>query len=278
MYRFLSCLWTLLILVSSAFAAEPKRAGVPAKDFAELQERLSEILKETNTPGIGVVMANRDGIIWTAGIGLADVSAGRPATPDTLFRIGSISKVFVSLAVLKLVEGGKLSLDATVKSLVPDVEFTNRWEETDPVRVVHLLEHTTGWDDIHFKVVAHSDPKPVTLAEGLAIDPESRASRWRPGTRASYSNSGPTVAAAIVEKLTGKRFEDYVKESIFEPIGMPTADYFASPQTRALLTNLYHADGKTPYWPTNRAHRWSWWWSIRECAPGIMLLLLHIIR
>ncbi len=153
----------------------------------------------------------------------------------------------MALAVLKLTEEGRLDLDAPVRSLVPDVAFTNRWEASDPVRVVHLLEHTTGWDDVHPKVAAHDDPRPVTLAEGLAVDPESRTSRWRPGTFYSYCNSGPPVAAAIVEKLTGKRFEDFVQESFFDRIGMPTADYFYSKRTRALLTNLYHRDGRTPY-------------------------------
>jgi CubicO group peptidase (beta-lactamase class C family) len=153
----------------------------------------------------------------------------------------------VALAVLKLTEEGRLDLDAPVKSLVPDVAFTNKWEATDPVRVVHLLEHTTGWDDTHPKEAAHDDPRPATLAEGLAVGPESRTSRWRPGTFYSYSNSGPAVAAAVVEKLTGKRFEDYVRESFFDRIGMPTADYFYSERTRALLTNHYHRDARTPY-------------------------------
>jgi CubicO group peptidase (beta-lactamase class C family) len=237
----------VLLLVSPAFAADGDGAILPARDLTELQERLGRILKEANTPGMGVVIANRAGIVWSAGIGLADVAAAKPATSTTLFRIASVSKTFVALAVLKLVEEGKLSLDAPVKGLVPEVAFANPWEAEDPVRVAHLLEHTTGWDDIHPKEFAHNDPKPMTLAQGLAIGPESRTSRWRPGTRFSYSNAGPAVAAAIVEKLTGKRFEDYVKETFFDPLGMSTADYFYSPQTRALLTKLYRADGKTPY-------------------------------
>jgi CubicO group peptidase (beta-lactamase class C family) len=196
---------------------------------------------------MGVVIADRERIIWTAGLGVADVATGRPATPDTLFRVASISKTFVGLAVLKLVEEGRLSLDAPVRGLVPEIAFTNRWEATDPVRVVHLLEHTTGWDEIHPKESEHNDPRPVTLAQGLAVCPESRSSRWRPGTRASYTNSGPSVAAAVVEKVTGKRFEDYVKETFFDPIGLPTADYFYSARSRSLLTNLYRRDGRTPY-------------------------------
>jgi hypothetical protein len=115
------------------------------------------------------------------------------------------------------------------------------------VRVVDLLEHTTGWDDMHMAEYA-KDAKGITLRQGLDFYQRSRISRWRPGTRMSYCNSGPPVAAYIVEKLTGQRFEDYVTQNFFLPIGMKTATYFEAPSPQ--LTTLYHADGKTPfpYW------------------------------
>src|SRR5688572_21328520 len=139
------CVCALSILDAKALAGSPDRSFVPAKDPGELTARLGKILKDNGVPGMAAVIADRDGIVWTAGIGLADVATRTPATPETLFRVASISKTFVALAVLKLREEGRLDLDAPVESLVPDVAFTNKWEATDPVRVVHLLEHTTGW-------------------------------------------------------------------------------------------------------------------------------------
>ena len=112
------------------------------------------------------------------------------------------------------------------------------------MRVVDLLEHTTGWDDLHMREYA-KDAKGMTLREGLDYDHHSRTSRWRPGTRMAYCNSGPPVAAYIVEKITGQRFEDYVTQNFFLPIGMSTATYFEQPSPQ--LTTLYHGDGKTPY-------------------------------
>lgn len=245
--RLLSRLVWTLFLICPPLMAQPGKPLVPAKDAAELEQRLGQILSETKVPGLCAVIVNRGGIQWTAALGKADVEAGRAVGPDTLFRIGSISKLFVGLAALKLVEEGRLKLDTPVRSLVPAVAFTNAWEATHPVRVVHLLEHTTGWDDLSLKEFASNDPKPLTLAEGLALGPESRTCRWRPGTRFAYTNSGPAVTAAIIEKLTGQTFEAYVESTFFKPLGMPTADYFNSTRTQGLLTKLYHADGTTPY-------------------------------
>ncbi len=168
----------------------------------------------------------------------------QPATADTLFRIGSTSKAFASLSILKLVDEGRLSLQDPVHKLIPEIWFENRWEATDPVRVVDLLEHTTGWDDLHLPEYA-KDAKGMTLREGLDYYHHSRISRWPPGTRMAYCNSGPPVAAYIVEKLTGQRFEDYVTQNFFLPIGMKTATYFEQPSPQ--LTTLYQDDGKTPY-------------------------------
>src|SRR5262245_49476788 len=94
------CLAAALVLGGNAGAAALEGSFVPAKDPAELQLRLGAILKENGVPGMAVVIATRDRIVWTAGIGLADVAAGRPATADTLFRVASISKMFVGLAAL----------------------------------------------------------------------------------------------------------------------------------------------------------------------------------
>ena len=238
----------LALLLSAAvlIAADPPKTPVP-KTTAELEQAIRKVLGDTKTPGMGVSIVARDRVLWTAGIGKADVAKGIDVTPDTLFRIGSVSKSFVSLSVLKLVEQGKLHLADIVHRLAPEIAFTNPWESTDPVRIVNLLEHTTGFDDLHFTEYAHNDPTPVTLRAGLEFHPHSRISRWRPGTCFSYCNSGPPVAAYIVEKTTRQRFEDYVKENLFRPLHMDTADYFLTPAVQQKLTTLYRPDGKTPY-------------------------------
>ena len=232
-------------LATACFAQSKKEeTPKPAQSIQELQQQLEKILKDTHTPGMSIAIVHRAGPEWIAGLGKADVATDRATTPETLFRIGSTSKAFAALSILKLANEGKLSLEDPVHKLAPEVWFQNRWEASDPVRVVDLLEHTTGWDDMHFREYAKDAPG-MGLREALDYDHHSRISRWRPGTRMAYCNSGPAVAAYIVEKTTGQRFEDYVAQNFFEPIGMKTATYFqtASPP----LTTLYHPDGKAPY-------------------------------
>lgn len=236
----------ILIVASTCIAAEKTDETLkPAQSTAELQQQLEKILKDTHTPGVSVAIVHKDGPEWVTGVGLADVATGRANNADTLFRIGSTSKAFVSLSILMLADQGKLSLDDPVHKLAPEVYFENRWEGSDPIRVVHLLEHTTGWDDLHLREYAKQAPDSMSLREGLDYDHTSRVSRWRPGTRSAYCNSGPPVAAYIVEKLTGQRFEDFAQQNLFLPIGMKTATYFESAPGTA--TTLYHEDGKTPY-------------------------------
>ena len=124
--------------------------------IAELKVAIEKILDDTNTPAVGIAMVDTSGSIWTVGLGTADKESGRKADEITMLRIGSTSKMFASLCILKLQEEGKVNLKDKVKDLVPEIEFTNPWAETNPILVEHLLEHTTGWDDIHL-------PEPVSL-------------------------------------------------------------------------------------------------------------------
>ncbi len=238
-----------LALVLPAFSLNAIAADTNAwpKTIPELQSAIEKVLKETKTPGAGIAIVSREKVEWVAGVGKADVAANRPATADTLFRIGSVSKGFAALSALQLQEEGKLKLSDTVRQWVPDVAFVNPWESNDPVRLVNLMEHTSGFDDIHLKEYALDDPTPMPLKDALAFGVSSRVSRWPPGSRMSYCNAGPAVLAVVIEKITGERYEDYVQEHFFNPLHMDTASYFYTPYVQQHLTKLYHSDGVTPY-------------------------------
>ena len=244
---YLGWLWTAS--GHSAYAQSPATDDTPVpKNLAELRAAVEKIRADTQTPAIGIALVNSDGPQWIAGLGLASLEHQTPADENTLFRIGSISKMFVGIAVLKLVEEGRVNLDDKLRDLAPDIAFENPWEETHPVRLVHLLEHTTGWDDMSLAEYAYVAPDSMSLKEGLDYRPASRKSRWVPGTRMAYCNTGPAVAAYIVEKITGRLFEDYVQELIFDPLQMASTSFYFSQVYAERGASLY-ADGKLQdYW------------------------------
>jgi len=242
-----SLLCGAVLLGPAALAAQkPDSAGPPPRTIAELESRIREVLTRTKLPAVGIAIVSRDSVLWAAGIGKRDVAGGKDADANTLFRIGSTSKAFTSLMVLMEQQEGKLDLEDPISKYIPEIRFQNKWEATDPVRIVNALEHATGWDDLAFRDYANSDPTPLTLKQGLDFNPTTRTSRWRPGTRVSYCNSGPPVAAYIVEKLEGKPFDELVSTRIFRPIGMTRATYL-EPKGDDNVATLYHEDGKTPY-------------------------------
>src|SRR5215469_12696011 len=140
---------SLALCAAALLAADSKEK--PAQSISELRQRIEKMLKDAHIPGASLALVHRDGPEWVEGLGKADVATGRTATAETLFRIGSVSKGFASLSILLLQDEGKLSLDDPIRKYVPEIWFENRWEASDPVRIVHLLEHTTGWDDMHLR-------------------------------------------------------------------------------------------------------------------------------
>ena len=245
--KLISAFAVVVFGLSVAMAQDDEEPIVPST-VDELLEAISDTLEEHAVPAVGLTLVDATGPIWVGSLGKADVAADKDADADTIYRIGSTSKMFVALAVLQLVEEGRLSLDDKVTDLVPEIEFDNPWENTNPVRVVHLLEHTTGWDDIHLPEYAHNDPAPATLKEGLDYHPHSRVSRWRPGTRTSYCNAGPPVAAYVVEKITGQDFEAYVDENFFAPLQMNTATFRLSEGVMQNGATLYSNGLEEDYW------------------------------
>lgn len=222
--------------------AQTNATEPPPATTAELEARIQAVIDEHGVPGAGVVLVDREGIIWEGGFGMADLEAGIPADADTRFRVGSVSKSFIAIAVLTLVEEGRLSLDDEIRTLTPEVIFGNPWEETSPIRLVHTLEHTAGFDDLHFRELAHQDPEISTL-DGLNYFPDLRVARWEPGQHFSYSNAGPVIAAYAVEKITEQTFETYTDAVLFEPLGMESAGFFYTEQPGSPLSKSYVPDG-----------------------------------
>ncbi len=246
--RFINLIVVFAILCLFQQPTRGQNVNENPESIEDLEQSISIILKNKQTPSVGIAIVDSTGPIWVTSIGKADVEKEVDANENTMYRIGSVSKMFVALAVLKLQEEGKLSLKDKLRDRAPDLEYTNHWADTHPILVEHLLEHTTGWDDFHLTEYAHRDSIPIKLGDGLAYHPHSRTTRWIPGTRMAYCNSGPPAAAYIVENVTGQRFEDYVQHNFFDPLGMETATYFLNENYRNYGATLYMQNKPQSYW------------------------------
>jgi CubicO group peptidase (beta-lactamase class C family) len=164
-----------------------------------------------------------------------------------MFRIGSITKGFVALSVLKLREEGKIALDAKVSDLAPEISIVSPWDRTDPVRVVNLLEHTAGFNDFSLAELYDFDAPPEKpLRWTLQHFPGPQHVRWRPGTRWSYSNPGYGLGGYLVEKVSGKSCEDYIADNILRPLKMDHSDLRLTPEMKAALAQGYEKNPPQP--------------------------------
>ncbi|MGE0463739.1 MAG: serine hydrolase domain-containing protein [Vicinamibacterales bacterium] len=217
----------------------------PAADAApasvdEFRAAAEQVLRETGIPGAGLALVRAGGVEWAGGVGLADRDARTPVTADTHFRVGSISKTFVAMALVQQYEDGVMDIEAPVSELAPDVAIDNPWNQSSPVTVLQLLQHTAGFDDMHFTEMYNlHDPPDLPLVDVLRRNPASRRVRWRPGTRMSYSNPGYAVAAHVLEKVTGRAYEDVIEERVFQPLGMRTSSFVLNEADLPLMAKGY---------------------------------------
>jgi len=242
---FLVSLFACLTLLPVCTRAQQKAEHAPPKTLEELQKAIKTELDTNHVPGAGVALVSRGELLWCGGIGNADIAAKKPMGCDTEFRVASISKSFVALALLKLQEDGKINLEARLHDVAPEIPLQNAWESTHPVRIVNLLEHTAGFDDMETAEVYNvRDPYDYPLLEVFKRFQEPQVVRWPTDTRMSYSNPGYGVAGYLIEKITGEPFDKYIRETFLQPLGMTNADYRFTGANKALLASGY--DGKIP--------------------------------
>jgi len=175
------------------------------------------------------------------GFGLANVEENIATSKEHLFRIGSITKTFTALAILKLAEEGKIDLDASLRKIAPEVPFINPYAEKYSISVKDLLGHRAGFDDMHLSAFTHARTPGMTALEEVWVYEKSLESRWAPGLVHSYSNPCYAILGYLIEKQSGQSYQSYILKNIIEPLGM-THTHFSS-QTSSGFDNAEIALG-----------------------------------
>jgi CubicO group peptidase (beta-lactamase class C family) len=188
---------------------------------ATLDEYVRGEMRRWTVPGVALGIL-RDGARELHGYGLASLEAEQPVRPDTLFQIGSISKVYTATLVMRLVDEGKLALDEPVIMYLPDLKLADaRARQTITLR--HLLSHTSGLFGDYFADFGLGDD---ALSRAVATF-EALRQQFAPGALWTYCNTGFGLAGAIIERVTGQPFEAAMRERLFKPLGLERCFYFA---------------------------------------------------
>ena len=192
-------------------------------------------------PGGAVLIAKDGNVIFKKGFGLADINTKEVITSQTLFNVGSISKTFVAFGILQLAKENKLSLDDDIYKFFPDFRDSAIAKK---VKIHHLLTHSSGLPDIRkvsedsvFYLTAKDEEnwEPIKKADGLEFEP---------GSKFNYSNPAFNALALIIEKVSGRKWQDYVKEKIMTPAGMRTSTITDGPHPETGVSHGYIYDGK----------------------------------
>jgi CubicO group peptidase (beta-lactamase class C family) len=213
----------------------------------EMKARINEILNRWSTVGMAVGVVRNGSLEFFYGHGLADIESNTPITEDTVFRIASVTKTFTAIAVMQLCEQELIDLDAPANDYLRAYKLIPAKASFRPATVRHLLTHTAGIREVlHLsgllrmrdlgETVKQGQPVP-SLAEyyhgGLRIDAE-------PGTRFMYTDHGFATLGQIVEDVSGKPLERYMREHIFEPLGMADTDLVRTERVQSHLATGYN--------------------------------------
>jgi len=208
---------TIVLTVGVSWAARPLAAQIPDSTRLGIDAVFAR-WDRTNTPGCAVGIAQGGQVVYTRGYGMADLQHGLAITPRSIFHVASISKQFAAIAVALLAEEGKLSLDDPVRKHVAEVP-----EYGEPVTVRQLIHHTSGlrdqWQLLGYAGWRYPDDL-ITERDVLGIVGRQRGLNFRPGDEWVYSNTGYTLLAVIVKRVTGQSLREFMHHRFFVPLGM----------------------------------------------------------
>ena len=218
-----------LLLIGLPCAAQPQGTSLltdPHELEVFIDKFFAEQMEKLHIPGAVFVLVKDGEIFFAKGYGYANMEKRIPVAPDkTLFRVGSVSKLFTATAVMQLYEQGKLKLDDDVNKYLTLFKLEDKYAK--PVTITQLLTHTAGFDQKGIGMAARRESEVVPLGEYLAKNMPPRV--MPPGEVISYSNHGMALAGYLVEVISGVPFAQYIEENILKPLGMHHSSFLLPP-------------------------------------------------
>ena len=189
-------------------------SSAPTFDETAVDRAVLAEMRAQQAPGLGIAVLKGDRVLLAKGYGMANIEQQVKVTPATMFQSGSLGKMFTAAGIMALVEDGRVALDSSIRVYLPDAPAA--WQT---VTIRHLLSHTSGIPDYTSSTFDYrrdyGDAELAKLAFAMPLE-------FAPGTRWNYSNSGYVVLGLVMNKLTGRRYWEFLRERIFAPAGMHT--------------------------------------------------------
>jgi CubicO group peptidase (beta-lactamase class C family) len=231
-------------------AADPAKAGMDARQLARIAPRMKSFTDSGVVSGVVTLVARKGALAHFEAAGMADIEAGRPMRTDAIFQIMSMTKPFTGVAVMMMVEEGKVRLNDPVENLLP--EFRGQWviattgdgtrtlkKPARPITVRDLMTHTSGMSSMAAPGMGEIMVKMDRTLADAAILYSQMPLEFEPGTKWSYSNPGIAILGRIVEVASGMPFEKFLETRIFEPLGMADSHIFLPAAKHGRLAPVY---------------------------------------
>lgn len=227
-----------LALLLGSGPASARDDGQLTKGYEEVARSLDTFIahevKEKKIPGLSIALVDGANVVWAKGVGFADPEKKIPATPSTIYRVGSVSKLFTDLAIMQLVERGTLDLDAPVTKFLPDFKPTNPFDKVITLR--QLMAHRSGLVR-ESPIGSYFDPDSPSLAK--TVQSLNRTTLvYEPGSKTKYSNAGVAVVGLVLEETQKQAFPRYLQRTILAPLEMKNSSFEPEP---AIIKDLAKA-------------------------------------
>ncbi len=183
---------------------------------------IEETMVEQNVEGLSIALVDEQKVVWAQGFGYADAANKIPATPETVYRMGSISKLFTDTLVMQLAEQGKLNIDKPLQAYLPDFSIKTRFTDAGPITPRNIMSHHSGLPGDMSNGMWIQQPKPFSELVGQLKD---QYVAYPPNMMWSYSNLGLTLLGTMVERVVGQDFNVYAKQQLLQPLGMVNAEF-----------------------------------------------------
>jgi CubicO group peptidase (beta-lactamase class C family) len=228
-------------LVLAACGAVPQRPdSVARNDMESVKSYVGQLARhevdKNQIAGLSIALVDDQKVVWAEGFGYADQEAGKAASAETLYRVGSISKLFTASAAMQLAVQGKLDLDRPLKDALPGFAIRSRYTSNEPITPRNLMTHHSGLLRDFSKGMFTRNPEPFTE---LVRHVRASDAAYPPNVLFSYSNVGITLLGHAIQNVSGEPFADYMQRSLLAPLGMNTAGFEPGVAKSALMAKPY---------------------------------------